>query len=163
MRFLDVVQREKNRLVPNILRAGRALCTEKAVHRTGSCCMWPAPRHQLPNRMPATGGVGIEREDNTAMWIGWIECDLLLGDVHSLKEKRSVLRPVLAEVRRLFDVSVAEVDLQELHRRATVGAGLVSANRAHLVEVLDAVENHLAYRPGIDLLSTRRRMVTGDD
>ena len=97
------------------------------------------------------------------MWIGWIECDLLLGDVHSLKEKRSVLRPVLAEVRRLFDVSVAEVDLQELHRRATVGAGLVSANRAHLVEVLDAVENHLAYRPGIDLLSTRRRMVTGDD
>lgn len=97
------------------------------------------------------------------MWIGWIECELLLGDVHSLKEKRSVLRPVLAEVRRRFDVSVAEVDFQDLHRLATVGAGLVSANRAHVVEVLDAVENHLAYRPGIDLLSARRRMVTSDD
>jgi uncharacterized protein YlxP (DUF503 family) len=24
------------------------------------------------------------------MWIGWLEVDLLLGDVHSLKEKRSV-------------------------------------------------------------------------
>ena len=34
------------------------------------------------------------------MWIGWIEFDLLLGDVHSLKEKRAVLRPILAELRR---------------------------------------------------------------
>ena len=29
------------------------------------------------------------------MWIGWLEFDLLLGDVHSLKQKRSVVRPVL--------------------------------------------------------------------
>ena len=97
------------------------------------------------------------------MWIGWIECDLLLGDVHSLKEKRSVLRPVIAEVRKRFDVSVAEVGLQDLHRRGTVGASLVAADRAHLVDVLDAVENYLAYRPGIDLLSARRRMVTSED
>ncbi len=97
------------------------------------------------------------------MWIGWIEFDLLFGDIHSLKEKRSVLRPVLAEVRKRFDVSIAEVDLQDLHRRAAVGAGLVAADRAHLVSVLDAVENYVAYRPGIDLLSARRRVITSDD
>ncbi|MDO5754515.1 DUF503 domain-containing protein [Arthrobacter sp.] len=97
------------------------------------------------------------------MWIGWIEFDLLFGDIHSLKEKRSVLRPVLAEVRKRFDVSIAEVDLQDLHRRAAVGAGLVSADRAHIVAVLDAVEDYVAYRPGIDLLSARRRIVTSDD
>ena len=97
------------------------------------------------------------------MWIGWIEFDLLFGDIHSLKEKRSVLRPVLAEVRKRFDVSIAEVDLQDLHRRAAVGAGLVAADRAHLISVLDAVENYVAYRPGIDLLSARRRVITSDD
>ncbi|WP_207344709.1 DUF503 family protein [Arthrobacter sp. E3] len=97
------------------------------------------------------------------MWIGWIEFDLLFGDIHSLKEKRSVLRPVLAEVRKRFDVSIAEVDLQDLHRRAAVGAGLVAADRAHIVEVLDAVEDYVAYRPGIDLLSSRRRMIKSDD
>ena len=97
------------------------------------------------------------------MWIGWIEFDLLFGDIHSLKEKRSVLRPVLAEVRKRFDVSIAEVDLQDLHRRSAVGAGLVSADRAHIVDVLDAIENYVAYRPGIDLLSARRRVVTSDD
>ena len=74
-----------------------------------------------------------------------------------------MLRPVLAEVRKRFDVSIAEVDLQDLHRRAAVGAGLVAADRAHLVSVLDAVENYVAYRPGIDLLSARRRVITSDD
>ncbi|WP_141660864.1 DUF503 domain-containing protein, partial [Tsukamurella tyrosinosolvens] len=51
------------------------------------------------------------------MFTGVIEIDLLLGDVHSLKHKRSVLRPILAELRR-FSVSAAEVGYQDLHRRA---------------------------------------------
>ena len=42
------------------------------------------------------------------MWIGWLEFDLLLGDVHSLKEKRSVIRPLVAELTRRFAVSAAE-------------------------------------------------------
>ena len=29
------------------------------------------------------------------MWIGIAEFDFLLGDVHSLKQKRSVIRPVI--------------------------------------------------------------------
>ncbi|QTG81448.1 DUF503 domain-containing protein [Arthrobacter crystallopoietes] len=97
------------------------------------------------------------------MWIGWIELDLLLGDVHSLKEKRSVVRPVIAEVRKRFDVSIAEVDHHNLHRRAGLGVGLVGADRAHIVEVLDAAENYVAYRPGVDLLSARRQIRSSDD
>ena len=41
-----------------------------------------------------------------AMWVGALQFDLLLGDVHSLKEKRSLVRPLIAEVRkRLSSVS----------------------------------------------------------
>ncbi|MNR53674.1 hypothetical protein D3C85_1737230 [compost metagenome] len=91
------------------------------------------------------------------MWIGWIEFDILLGDVQSLKEKRSVIRPLLAEIRRRFDVSVAEVGDHEQYRRSQVGAGLVAADRAHLIEVLDAVERFVAARPELELLSARQR------
>ncbi|MDT7549963.1 MAG: hypothetical protein QOE84_2357, partial [Actinomycetota bacterium] len=28
------------------------------------------------------------------MWVGSLRFDLLLGDIHSLKEKRSVVRPI---------------------------------------------------------------------
>jgi uncharacterized protein YlxP (DUF503 family) len=90
------------------------------------------------------------------MWVGALEFDLLLGDVHSLKEKRSLVRPLIADVRRRFDLSVAEVDHLGLHRRAGVGVAVVSPDRAHLVDVLDAVERLVAFRPEIELLSVRR-------
>ncbi len=97
------------------------------------------------------------------MWIGWLELDVMLGDVHSLKEKRSVVRPIVAELQRRFAVSAAEVGDQELHRRATIGAALVAADRSHVVEVLDAVERLVAGRPEVDLLSAHRDVRTSDD
>ena len=97
------------------------------------------------------------------MWIGWLECDLLLGDVHSLKEKRSVIRPVIAELRRRFTVSAAETGDQDLHRRTNIGVSVVAADRAHVVDVLDAAERLVASRPEMDLLSTRRGLHRSTD
>ncbi|MDC9485280.1 DUF503 domain-containing protein, partial [Clostridioides difficile] len=62
------------------------------------------------------------------MWIGWLEFDLLLGDVRSLKQKRSAVRPVIAELQRRFAVSAAETGSQQLHRRAGVGLAVVSGD-----------------------------------
>ncbi len=97
------------------------------------------------------------------MWIGWLEFDLLLGDVHSLKQKRSVIRPVIAELRRRFEVSAAETGSQDLHRRAGIGVALVAADRQHVVEILDAAERLVAARPELELLSTRRDLRRSTD
>ncbi|KGI68656.1 DUF503 family protein [Mycolicibacterium rufum] len=97
------------------------------------------------------------------MWIGWLEFDLLLGDVRSLKQKRSAVRPLVSELARRFSVSAAETGSQELHRRAGVGVGVVSADRAHAVTVLDAAERLVAARPEIELLSVRRGLRRTDD
>lgn len=90
------------------------------------------------------------------MWIGWLEFDLLLGDVHSLKQKRSIIRPVIAELQRRLSVSAAETGSLDLHRRAGVGIAVVSADRGHAVDVLDAAERLVAARPEMELLSVRR-------
>ncbi|MCP2032684.1 uncharacterized protein YlxP (DUF503 family) [Okibacterium sp. HSC-33S16] len=97
------------------------------------------------------------------MWIGWIEFDILLGDVRSLKEKRSVIRPIVADLQHHFHVSVAEVDHLDLHRRAAIGVAVVSPDQRHAVDVLDAIERSVAGRPEIELLSARRRLSTSDD
>jgi len=97
------------------------------------------------------------------MWIGWLELDLLLGNVHSLKEKRSLVRPLVAELQRRFGVSAGEVGTQDLHRRATVGTAVVAPDRHHVVDVLDAVERLVAGRPEMELLSARRGLQTSDD
>lgn len=97
------------------------------------------------------------------MWIGWLEFDLLLGDVHSLKQKRSAVRPVVAELQRRFAVSAAETGSQELHRRAGVGLAVVSGDRTHVVDVLDAAERLVAARPELELLSARRGIQRSTD
>ncbi|CAN5451378.1 DUF503 domain-containing protein [soil metagenome] len=97
------------------------------------------------------------------MWIGWLEFDLLLGDVHSLKQKRSVIRPIIAELKRRFDVSAAETGSHDLHRRAGIGVAVVAGERAHAVEVMDGAERLVAARPEIELLSVRRGFARPDD
>ncbi len=97
------------------------------------------------------------------MWIGTAEFDFLLGDVHSLKQKRSVVRPLIAEIRRRFDVSVAETGHRDLHRRTLLGVAVVSADREHVVEVIDAVDRLAAARPEVQLLSARARYLSSDD
>jgi uncharacterized protein len=97
------------------------------------------------------------------MYVGTLSFDLLLGDVHSLKEKRSVVRPVVAELKRRYDAAVGEVGHLDLHRRALVGVAVVAADAAHCGEVLDACERLVAGRPELDLLSARRRLIGPDD
>ncbi len=97
------------------------------------------------------------------MYVGALELDLLLGDVHSLKQKRSVVRPVVAELRRRFAVSAAEAGHLDLHRRAVLGVSVVAADASHVVDVLDSCERLVASRPELELLSARRRLLGPDD
>lgn len=97
------------------------------------------------------------------MWIGWIEVDLLLGDVHSLKEKRSVVRPVVSELQRKFAISAAEVDHLDLHRRTCIGASAVAADAKHVTDVIDRIERSVSSRPELQVVAVRRRIIKADD
>lgn len=97
------------------------------------------------------------------MFTGTLALDLLLGDVRSLKQKRSVVRPVVAGLRRTFEVSAAEVGDQDLHRRALVGVSVVSADASHCREVLDACERWVADRSELEVLSARQRLYGDED
>ncbi|MFE2757459.1 DUF503 domain-containing protein [Actinosynnema sp. NPDC053489] len=97
------------------------------------------------------------------MFVGALELDVLLGDVHSLKQKRSVVKPVVAELRRRFEVSVAEAGHLDLHRRALIGVAAVAADAEHVRDVLTACERLVAGRPELELLSARHRLVGPED
>jgi uncharacterized protein YlxP (DUF503 family) len=97
------------------------------------------------------------------VYVGALELDLLLGDVLSLKQKRSVVRPVVAELRKKFEVAAAEAGHLDLHRRALVGVSAVAADAAHVRELLDGCERLVAGRPELDLLSARHRLFGPED
>jgi uncharacterized protein YlxP (DUF503 family) len=95
------------------------------------------------------------------VYVGALTLDVLLGDVRSLKQKRSVVRPLIAEVHRRFPgVAVGETGHLDLHRRAEIGIAVVSSTAANARQVLDACERFVAGRPEIELLAARQRMLT---
>jgi uncharacterized protein len=90
--------------------------------------------------------------------------DVLLGDVHSLKQKRGVVRPLVAELRRRHPgVAVAETGHLDLHRRAEIGVAVVSATAANVTGLLDECERMVAARPELELLSARQRLFTEEE
>jgi uncharacterized protein YlxP (DUF503 family) len=97
------------------------------------------------------------------VYVGALTLDVLLGDVRSLKQKRSLVRPILADVHRRFPgVAVGETGHLDLHRRAEIGVAVVSSTAANAVQVLEACERFIAGRPEIEMLSARQRLLSDE-
>ena len=97
------------------------------------------------------------------LFTGALALDVLLGDVRSLKQKRSVVRPILAELKGKHDVSAAEAGHLDLHRRALIGVAVVAADAQHVQQVLDACERLVASRPEVEVLSAHRQLMKEED
>ena len=50
--------------------------------------------------------------------------------VHSLKEKRMVVKSILGKLKNKFNVSAAEVDAQDIHQTIVIGIASVIAHQA---------------------------------
>jgi len=76
--------------------------------------------------------------------------ELHLPDVGSLKDKRHVLKGLKEKVRARFEVSVAEVDHQDIWQRATLAVAYVSADARHantvISKAMDFIKDNVAGR-----------------
>src|SRR5262249_29952525 len=98
------------------------------------------------------------------VYVGALTLDVLLGDIRSLKQKRSAVASIIAEVRRRHPgMAVAETGSTNQHRRAEISVAAVTSTTAHVTEVLDACERLVAARPDIELLSARFRLVSEEE
>lgn len=59
----------------------------------------------------------------------------------SLKEKRGYIKPLIARLRREFNLSVAEVDLQDKWQEAVIGCAMIGSERAFLESALQTVSH----------------------
>lgn len=88
------------------------------------------------------------------MYAAAIRLELRIREAHSLKEKRRILKSVIADLRRTFEVSVAEVDYQDLWQRTAIGVALVAPQPGHLDRVIHSLERRLEARTDIEVLGT---------
>jgi len=83
-----------------------------------------------------------------------LEVDLRLRDVHSLKEKRRVLKGLGAAIRKGFPVGFAETDHQDLWQRAQVGVAIVASEAHQLDRLIHAIRRYLDdYADTVEVLS----------
>jgi len=78
------------------------------------------------------------------MHIGVCRIKLRLPENLSLKGKRRVVKSITTRVRSKFNVSVAEVDDQNLWQLATLGICCVSNDKRYINEVLSKVVDFIA-------------------
>jgi hypothetical protein len=83
--------------------------------------------------------------------IGVLTLELRLENSHSLKDKRHVVESLKTRLRNKFNVSVAEIDFQDLWQRAAVAAVTVSSDHVHAEKVLRSVEDEAASLLGAEL------------
>jgi uncharacterized protein YlxP (DUF503 family) len=67
------------------------------------------------------------------------EVELFLPEAQSLKQKRSVLTSLKERLHNRFNVSVAEVDHNDLWQRSTLAVAVVSNAGEHADQVIDKV------------------------
>lgn len=85
-----------------------------------------------------------------------LDVNLHLPRVRSLKEKRSVVKPIVDGCRHRFKVAAAEVGKQDLWQSAEIGISTISGTEGQVIEVLDAVERFIWSFPEIEVVSCDR-------
>jgi uncharacterized protein len=71
--------------------------------------------------------------------VGVLTIHLHLPGCASLKEKRGVIKPLINRLHREFNVSAAEMDLQDTWQETVVGCAMVGNDSTHLERSLQAV------------------------
>jgi uncharacterized protein YlxP (DUF503 family) len=74
------------------------------------------------------------------MVVGLLKIDLFLPEASSLKDKRQIVKSIMGKVDSKFNVSVSEVENQDLWQRATIGISHVSETGEQTRRVLNHID-----------------------
>ena len=99
------------------------------------------------------------------MFVGMARFELFIPASESLKDKRRVVKSVATTVRNKLNVSIAEVDHQDLWQRAALGVGCVAESMSHCRKVLQEVEKLIgrAALDGAEIVDRRFELIAMED
>lgn len=78
---------------------------------------------------------------------------LRIAGARSLKDKRRVLKSLLARLHNRFNVAAAEVGCQDKHQEAEVGIACVSTDSRHTSQILASVIDFIEVSGEVEIVS----------
>lgn len=79
--------------------------------------------------------------------------------VHSLKEKRMIVKSLCSKVRNKFNVSIAEIDMQDIHQSIVIGSAAIAGDSAHADSIIDNVINFIESVTDAEIISVERELI----
>ena len=92
------------------------------------------------------------------MIIETLEIKLYASWVHSLKEKRMIVKSLIAKIRNKFNVSIAEVDDQDVHQSIVLGLACVAGNTALADSMIDNVITFIENNSETEVIGIQREL-----
>jgi uncharacterized protein YlxP (DUF503 family) len=80
--------------------------------------------------------------------------------VHSLKEKRMVVKSLCAKVKNQFNVSIAEIEEQDIHQIAVLGIAGIAGDRAQADSIIDHVINFMEENTEAEMVGVERDVIS---
>lgn len=93
------------------------------------------------------------------MIVGICRIELSIPGSNSLKDRRQVVKSLVANLQNKFHISVAEVDDPQVWRRANIGVALVSSDQAFVNRVLDKVVDAVRGDPRVSIIDYEIEML----
>lgn len=93
------------------------------------------------------------------MVIGVVKVRIYTPWVHSLKEKRMVVKSICAKVRNKFSVSIAEVEEQDIHQTTVIGLACIAGEAAHADSMMDHIINFIESNTEGEIVQIDREII----
>ncbi|ABR30103.1 hypothetical protein SU69_01220 [Thermosipho melanesiensis] len=77
------------------------------------------------------------------MPVSFLEVDIRLFGVFSLKEKRSIVKRLLNDIRKKYNVSIIEYENQNSKELMTIGISFVSLNKSSAFRTQESIIEYL--------------------
>jgi uncharacterized protein YlxP (DUF503 family) len=94
------------------------------------------------------------------MHVGTITLEIHIPQCHSLKQKRSRLKSILAALHKQFNISASEIGHNDHHQFAVLACAVVSNDAVHVQQVLDKIPDWIESRfPDIQVVDEQLTML----
>ena len=93
------------------------------------------------------------------MVVGLCTVELFISESRSLKDKRQVLHSLKDRLHGKFNLSVAEVDGQDLWQKAVLGMACVANEGGYVNQVLEQALNVIKGMPAVEVVRTKLELL----
>lgn len=90
------------------------------------------------------------------MLVGTLLVQVYVPGATSLKDKRQVVKGMIAKIQNRFNVSIAELNSESLWQRATIGVAIIGDDRDHIERQLQLVLNFMDSEPRWEVFQVQK-------